>query len=341
VKTFRRLGFAATGVASTLYALLLGVYAVASTRPEINTQPQSDEEIRATLAALGIASEYSFAHGFAATPHGRMHYAQTGSGKPMLFLHGSATWSYEFRHLMAQLAGEGQMIAPDLIGCGLSEKRSSPTSYTLDGHIEDIAALVGQLDLRDLVLVMQDWGVPIGLGVWLRDPSRIRGLVVMNSFGLQSLGGSFGSVLARSVLRAPVLGEELVQGLEVPQRVGLPLTLELPSGQERSVVHSYARVQGSWSERAATLAFARMVPRDPLDEHWVMARAAAALHKHAPPALIVWGLDDRSFGPSALREWRAALPGAPVEEIRGAGALVPEEAPAAASAAIARFLHSL
>jgi haloalkane dehalogenase len=341
MRRLRALILAVTSVASTIYALMLGVYAVASTRPELNTQPQTQEEIRATLAGLGIEGEYDFTHGFAQTPRGRMHYVETGTGSPILFLHGSPTWSYLFRHLMDQLSSQGRLIAPDLIGFGLSQKLARPRDYTLEGHIQDVSALIDRLALRDVVLVVHGWGAPIGMGVWLRDPGRIRGVVVLNSIGFQAPGGSLPTALTRDVLRTPLLGEELVQGLGIIQRLWLPAQLDLPRARERSIVRSYALVQGSWSERAGTLAFARMFPRDPGDDSWVMARAQAALRTREPRALIVWGAHDSSFGPSALLEWRTQLPNAAVEEIASAGVLLPEEAPELTAAAISGFLRGL
>jgi pimeloyl-ACP methyl ester carboxylesterase len=124
------------------------------------------------------------------------------------------------------------------------------------------------------------------------------------------------------------------------QRLWLPRTLQLPPSQERRAIDAYARVQASWSERAGTLAFARMFPRDPSSERWVMTSAAARLREREPRALILWGSHDRSFGPSALSEWRARLPNARVEELP-AGPLVPEDAPELAAAAIAAFLREL
>src|SRR5262245_51331942 len=222
MQSLRRIGFRVVAVVATTYSLLLGVYAVATTRPELNTQPETFEQVRDTVAKLAIAEEYPFSHGFVPTRRGRMHYAETGSGRPVLFLHGSPTWSYLYRHVMTQLASEGRMIAPDLIGFGLSEKPSSSTGYTVDASADDLLALVEQLDLRDLVLVVHDWGGPIGMALWLRAPERIRGLVVLNTFGFESAGRGLRASLARGMLRAPVLGEQLVQGFEGVQRVWLP-----------------------------------------------------------------------------------------------------------------------
>ena len=64
--------------------------------------------------------------------------------------------------------------------------RTSPSdeaAYTLTAHIENLEALVLALDLKNITLVMQDWGGPIGLGLAARHPDRIRGLVILNTFG--------------------------------------------------------------------------------------------------------------------------------------------------------------
>jgi haloalkane dehalogenase len=316
---------------------MLGVYAIASTRPAVNTQPVSEEEIRRSVADLGIEREYAFAHGFATTPHGRMHYVQSGQGRPVLLLHGSPTWSFAYRHWMRAQAVGARWIAPDLIGFGLSQKLARPSDYTLDGHIADVAALVRALDLRDVVLVVQDWGGPVGLGVLLTEPSRIAGLVVLNTFAPGAADAGRGC-LKSPMWRVPLLGEQLVQGFAIAPRVCLTSELELPAAVEPQIVRSYVRVQANWSERAATLAFARTGAGVRDD---VLARAHTLLQQKPIPSLIVWGGQDDLFGAEALRAWRAELPSARVVEIPQSGPLAAEDAPDASGQALSEFLRAL
>ncbi|MCX6482956.1 MAG: alpha/beta fold hydrolase, partial [Mycobacterium sp.] len=104
-----------------------------------------------------------------------MHYVDAGpaDGPVVVLLHGQPTWSYLYRHVIAALADAGlRVIAPDHIGFGRSDKLTEATDYTFSRHIDWIRSLIAGLDLREVTLVVQDWGGPIGLSVLARDPDR-------------------------------------------------------------------------------------------------------------------------------------------------------------------------
>jgi haloalkane dehalogenase len=114
----------------------------------------------------------------------RMHYVDTGpsDGRVVLLLHGQPTWSYLYRSVIPALTGAGlRVIAPDNIGFGRSDKLTEPTDYTFARHVDWLACLVSRLDLREVTLVVQDWGGPLGLSVLARDPSRFARVVATNT----------------------------------------------------------------------------------------------------------------------------------------------------------------
>ena len=119
----------------------------------------------------------------------RMHYvaarpADTGTrdAPVVLLLHGQPTWSYLYRHVIAELAAAGlRAIAPDHIGYGRSDKLTDPTDYTLRRHVAWIESFVTALDLDHVTLVVQDWGGPIGLSVLGRIPDRFDRIVATNT----------------------------------------------------------------------------------------------------------------------------------------------------------------
>ena len=84
--------------------------------------------------------------------------------------------------MIAVLAEAGlRVIAPDNIGFGRSDKLTEPTDYTFERHVDWMHALVTGLDLRDITLVVQDWGGPIGLSVLARDPDRFARVLATNT----------------------------------------------------------------------------------------------------------------------------------------------------------------
>jgi haloalkane dehalogenase len=114
----------------------------------------------------------------------RMHFVDAGpaDGPVVLLLHGQPTWSYLYRHVIGELTGAGlRVIAPDHIGFGRSDKLTDPTDYTFERHVEWLRALVVGLDLRDITLVAQDWGGPIGFSVLARETARFAGVVATNT----------------------------------------------------------------------------------------------------------------------------------------------------------------
>jgi haloalkane dehalogenase len=114
----------------------------------------------------------------------RMHYVDAGpsDGPVVLLVHGQPTWSYLYRHVIDVLVDAGiRAIAPDNIGFGRSDKLTERTDFTYQRHIDWLHSLVTQLDLRDVTLVGQDWGGPIGLGVLAREPNRFARVVASNT----------------------------------------------------------------------------------------------------------------------------------------------------------------
>ena len=114
----------------------------------------------------------------------RMHYLDEGpaDGPVALLLHGQPTWSYLYRKVVPELVAAGvRVIAPDNIGFGRSDKPVLATDYTFARHIEWTRSLVTGLDLRDVTLVAQDWGGPIGLSVLAAEPDRFARVVATNT----------------------------------------------------------------------------------------------------------------------------------------------------------------
>jgi haloalkane dehalogenase len=115
------------------------------------------------------------------SPALRMHYVHAGQGPPVLLLHGEPTWSYLYRTMIPPLATRHRVIAPDYFGFGRSDKPTDLSFYTYDIHCRSIQGLIEALDLRDITVVVQDWGGPIGLRVAVEMPDRFQRLVLLNT----------------------------------------------------------------------------------------------------------------------------------------------------------------
>ena len=115
----------------------------------------------------------------------RMHYLDEGPREaPLtwLCLHGNPAWSYLYRRMIPVfLQAGGRVIAPDLAGFGKSDKPKRETAHSFEWHRQVLLEFIERLDLRGIVLVVQDWGGLLGLTLPMDDPGRYRGLLVMNT----------------------------------------------------------------------------------------------------------------------------------------------------------------
>ena len=95
----------------------------------------------------------------------RMHYIDEGpaDGPVVLMMHGMPTWSYLYRNMIKLMVAKGyRCIAPDHIGFGRSDKVTDPAWYNIARHISNTKRLIESLDLRNIMIMVQDWGGPTG-----------------------------------------------------------------------------------------------------------------------------------------------------------------------------------
>jgi pimeloyl-ACP methyl ester carboxylesterase len=112
-----------------------------------------------------------------------MHYLDEGSGsKTYLCLHGEPTWSYLYRRMIPAFVASGaRVVAPDFIGFGRSDKPEDEAVYTFEFHRSFLLDFIEKLDLKNLTLVVQDWGGLLGLTLPMEMPDRFERLLVMNT----------------------------------------------------------------------------------------------------------------------------------------------------------------
>src|SRR5688572_10801004 len=126
----------------------------------LNARRELDDPM--SIPAWLDRSEYPFTSKWADVRDGRIHYIDEGAGSPALFVHGTPTWSFEFRHVIRAAMDSSRCIAPDHLGFGLSE-RPGDASYTPEAHAARLREFVDVLGLDRSSLVVQDYGGPIGL----------------------------------------------------------------------------------------------------------------------------------------------------------------------------------
>ena len=113
----------------------------------------------------------------------RLHYVDEGNGgRPIVCFHGEPTWAYLYRKMLGPLVQAGhRVICPDYAGFGRSDKPTDRGWYTYDRHLELVGAVLEGLGLSDAVVVVQDWGGPIGLRWAVENADRVGALVILNT----------------------------------------------------------------------------------------------------------------------------------------------------------------
>jgi len=133
--------------------------------------------------------DFPFAPNYVDTLQGyeglRIHYLDEGDQNAehtYLCLHGEPTWAFLFRKMIPEFVGSGgRVVAPDWIGFGRSDKLEDDADYGFHIHRTMMLRLIEKLDLKNITLVVQDWGGVLGLTLPHEMPERFNGLIIMNT----------------------------------------------------------------------------------------------------------------------------------------------------------------
>jgi haloalkane dehalogenase len=255
---------------------------------------------------------------------GRVHYVDEGSGPAILFVHGTPTWSFEWRHLISALSATHRCVAVDHLGFGLSA-RPAGAAYTPEAHAERLRELVEKLGLERFTLVVHDFGGPIGLPLALDGAGRVERLVVLNSWMWSFADDAQMTKRARMV--AGGVGRFLYRRLNASLRLITPSAYGDRRKLTKAIHAQYLNVFPDADGRERVLyALALALTRSEAHYDGLWQRRAAL----APiPSLVVWGMKDSAFRPPQLAKWREALPHAQIVELADAGHWPHEEDPEA------------
>jgi len=282
----------------------------------MSSSTQIPEELRA---------EYPFDSHFHATESGHnLHYVDEGEGRPFLFVHGNPTWSFFFRKLISHFQSSMRCVACDHIGCGLSDKPQD-FDYRLSQHIDHLEELVLKLDLKDIRLLVHDWGGAIGLGVAGRHPERFSELVICNTAAYRSQRMPWLLKIAKS----PHIGQFLIRRFNA--FAGLTPTLGAAQPDRISTLarQGFLLPYDSWEHRIATYRFVADIP---LDESHPSYATLTEVEKNLQrlahlPSLLLWGEKDWVFTTHFMARFQEFFPEAQARSYPDCGHLLIEEKP--------------
>jgi haloalkane dehalogenase len=294
--------------------------------------PSMTDAFRTPDEHLASLPGYDFAPHYVEQDGLRMHYVDEGDGPPVLLLHGEPTWSYLYRKVIPELAVVARCIAPDYFGFGRSDKPVEREWYSYDAHAASLERLVDELDLRDVSVVMQDWGGPLGMRLAVERPDRIARLVVMNT-GIFS-----GRPPSDTWLRFRELVRRTGTDFQPGQLIRITCTSELPD----AVAAAYDAPFSAPESKTGVLMFPELVPDGP--EHpsaASMLEVREKLRAWSRPALVFFGDSDPIFSPRVAERFAELIPGAELQApLAGAGHFLQEDAGEEVGRRIAAWLSA-
>lgn len=263
------------------------------------------------------------------TPHwidtgaGRQHYIDEGDGPPVVLVHGTPTWSFEWRHVVASLRTRHRVIAADHLGFGLSD-RPAGAGYRPEDHAERFRTLVeGLCPSGPLTLVVHDFGGPIALDWALDHPQRLAHLVVTNSW-MWSFGDD-PSMRRTAKMAGGALGRWLYRRFNASQRLIMPSAYADKRRLTPAIHAQYLNVFPDPDGREQVLfALAQSLLGSSafFDRLWQRRDRLRDVDLR-----LLWGLRDSAFPPHFLERWTTAFPAARVTRFDDAGHWPHEEAP--------------
>ncbi len=172
-----------------------------------------------------ISSEFPFDSKYIEVKGSNMHYIDIGSGDPILFLHGNPTSSYLWRNIIPYLSDKGRCIAPDLIGMGKSDKPD--IDYTFFDHYDYLSDFIEKLDLKNITLIIHDWGSGLGFHYAFKHPNNVKGIAFMEAIYKTVKWRAVPKAMRNSfkMLRTPVIGWFLTRVMNVFVKKLLPTTI--------------------------------------------------------------------------------------------------------------------
>jgi tRNA(adenine34) deaminase len=263
----------------------------------------------------------------------RMHYLDEGprdAPRTWLCLHGNPAWSYLYRKMIPVFLGAGdRVVAPDMIGFGKSDKPKKDAAHRFSWHRQVLLEFVERLDLRNVELVVQDWGGLLGLTLPMAAPDRYRGLLVMNTaLGTGDVPLTPGFLAWREMCATkPEFDVARLFSRGNPQ-------------MSAAECEAYNAPFPDRGHRAALRVFPPMVPDRPDADGAAVSREAREFFrtKWVGKTMMAVGAQDPVLGPPAMEVLRADIRGCPEPMVLPqAGHFVQEHGEEIARAAVGYF----
>jgi haloalkane dehalogenase/tRNA(adenine34) deaminase len=263
----------------------------------------------------------------------RMHYVDegpSGASVTALCLHGEPSWAYLYRKMLPVFTAAGlRVVAPDFFGFGRSDKPVDDGWYTFERHRDSMLAFIDALDLKNILLVCQDWGGLIGLTLPMARTDRFTRLLVMNT-GLGTGTVTEGFKAWRAYCNA-----------NPDMAVGKLMKRGTP-GMSDAEAAAYDAPFPDQRHKAGVRAFPNLVPDHEQAPGAALSREAALFWRErwAGESFMAIGMMDPVLGPPAMMALHKLIRGCPPPmEVAEGGHFVQEWGEPIARAALERFFN--
>jgi len=278
-------------------------------------------------------TEYPFNPYYFEVNDTQLHYIDEGAGDVILFVHGTPSWSFEFRNVIKVLSKKYRCIAMDHIGFGLSDKPAK-YDYSIQQHTATLIKLINHLQLTNFTMLVHDFGGIIGLAAAISMPERIKKLVILNTW-CRSIKDEPEFKKMKGILGSPLM-PILYKYFNFSAKYILPAAFAERSRLTPEVHQHFLKPFSKASERNGTIAFAKSLLKDQ-DYYESIGKKLSILS--GKPVLIMWGMKDRFITEKHLLWMNEQFPNAQVVRYEDAGHFVLEEKSVVAAPVIEDFMR--
>jgi len=230
-------------------------------------------------------SEYPFTANYFDVEGHKLHYIDEGEGETVLFVHGTPSWSFDYRNVIKKLKRNYRCVAIDHIGFGLSDKPEY-YDYSTQNHSKTLEKFVLEKQLDNITLVVHDFGGAIGLDFAIRYPEKIKRLIILNSW-LWSSKTDPEFIKLSKILKSSLL-PFLYRYLNFSPRFILPGSFG-DSKISKRLLKQYTKPFSDRTQRNGALAFANSLLNDQDWFELLWNKRQAISNKRT---LFIWGMKD-------------------------------------------------
>lgn len=263
-------------------------------------------------------NEYPFQSLYFTINELKLHYIDEGRGDTLLFVHGTPSWSFDFRNIIKHLQSNYRCIAIDHIGFGLSDKPKDYDYSTLN-HSNTIEKFILDKNLQNITLIVHDFGGPIGLHVAIKHPERFKRFVILNSW-LWSSKTDPDYIKLTKILKSPLV-PFFYRNLNFSPRFVLPKSFG-DQKLSKHLLRHYTKPFGNKNQRNGALAFAKSLLNDQewFEDLWSKRSAIEMI-----PTLFIWGMKDPILKPAYLEKFVSGFPNSQIKKLETTGHFPQEE----------------